>query len=394
MTWPPDVPFWARLATLLVLMIMGAAIDVAVRGREATRPREYAFLLAAGAIGALFALCTDQVTSRLSPEYFVIGKGLDEGPTFARAVVELGLQAGLVAGLVLGGVLLLANQAKPDRPALPLARVLLRAGWPLGGALLVAPIGALTGVALFPGGMRGELARLLDAEPLERFMRVWGVHLGLYVGAVAGVIVAVVDVRRRRRAMSVVVLAACLSGCATPGEEMEERVARLHARADRGDASAMLALAEAELGEPSLLRAVVRLLQDRRDEALADLERSGAHLWLAGLGADPRRHWNEVCRKLADRPIADGDALAARLHLGRTSPDELRSWADDLPASDDRPRHRFAAYLHLGLHADRRGDRAAARVAYSECVHQSTWGGTLLDSPELVWVEARLRAID
>jgi hypothetical protein len=201
-TWLPDVPFWARFATLLVLMIIGASIDVAVRGREATRPREYAFLLAAGAIGAAFALCVDQVTSRLSPEYFVIGKGLDEGPTFAGAVVELSLQAGLVAGLVLGGVLLLANQPKAGRPALPLVRVLLRAGWPLGGALLVAPVGALAGVALFPGGMRGELARLLEAEPLERFMRVWGVHLGLYVGAVVGVIVAVVDVRRLRRAIA------------------------------------------------------------------------------------------------------------------------------------------------------------------------------------------------
>lgn len=198
MTDLPEVPFWARLGVLLLLMIVGAAVDVRVRGRDATRPREYAFLLAAGAIGAVFALCVDQVTSRLSPEYFVIGKGLDEGPTFTRAVIELGLQAGLVAGLVLGGVLLLANQGKPGRPALPLSRVLLRAGWPLGGALLVAPIGALAGVALFPSGMRGELARLLDAEPLERFMRVWGVHLGLYVGAIAGVIMAVVDVRRRR----------------------------------------------------------------------------------------------------------------------------------------------------------------------------------------------------
>lgn len=227
MTWLPDVPFWARFAALLVLMITGASIDVAVRGREATRPREYAFLLAAGAIGALFALCADQVTSRLSPEYFVIGKGLDDGAGFGRAVVVLGLQAGLVAGLVLGGVLLLANQAKPGRPALPLPRLLLRAGWPLGGALLVAPLGALVGGPLFPAGMRGELGRLLEAEPLERFMRVWGVHLGLYVGAVVGVIVAVVDLRRRRRAIAAVaglLLAGGLSGCAAqPADDLKDR---------------------------------------------------------------------------------------------------------------------------------------------------------------------------
>lgn len=194
----PDVPFEARLGVLLGLMVVAGAVDRAVNGREARRAREYAFLLAAGGVGALFALLCDQVTSRLSPDYFVIGKGLDAGPGFARAVVELSLQAGLVAGLVLGGVLLLANQPRPDRPALPLPRLLLRAGWPLAGALLAAPLGALVLPPLDPLGLRDELGPLLAERALSALLRVWGIHAALYAGGVLGTIAGVVEVRRRR----------------------------------------------------------------------------------------------------------------------------------------------------------------------------------------------------
>lgn len=198
----PDVPFGPRLVALLVVMALGAGADLAARGRAARRPREYAFLLAAGALGAAFALLCDQVTSRLSPEYFVIGKGLDPGPGFARAVVTLSLQAGFVAGVVLGGVLLLSDQPRPDRPTLPLPRLLLRAGWPLLGALLLAPVGALVLPPLDPLGLRRELGPHLPAGALEGLLRVWGGHAGLYAGGLAGTIAGALEVRRRRRLMA------------------------------------------------------------------------------------------------------------------------------------------------------------------------------------------------
>lgn len=191
-----DVPFGLRLLALLGLLAVGAAVDVARHGKAATRPREYATLLLAGAIGAAFALVVDQVTSRLSPDYFVIGKGLEGGAGFARAVVVLSLQAGLVAGLVLGGVLLVANQG----PSLPPHRLLGRALWPIGGALLLALPGMALASALDPLGLRAELGPLLAAGPLEDLVRVWGIHAGLYAGALVGTVVAVVDVRRRSAA--------------------------------------------------------------------------------------------------------------------------------------------------------------------------------------------------
>lgn len=194
----PELPFAARLGLLLALMAFGAAVDRRVNGPAARRGREYAFLLAAGAIGAAFAFACDQVTSRLSPEYFVEGKGLAPGPGFARAVVELSLQAGLVAGLVLGGALLLANQPRADRPALPLRRLLLRAAWPLAGAALAAPLGALVLPPLDPLDLRGRLRGVVAEAALEDLVRVWGIHAGLYAGAVVGTLVGVVEVRRRR----------------------------------------------------------------------------------------------------------------------------------------------------------------------------------------------------
>lgn len=192
-----DIPFGARLAALLALMVVGAALDRRRHGPAARRPGEYAFLLAAGALGAAFGFACDQVTSRLSPDYFVEGKGLDPGPGFGRAVIVLSLQAGFTAGVVLGAVLLLTNQPRPARPALPLLRLLRRAAWPLGGALVAAPVGALVVPPLALPHLRDLL--VLPPDRLEAFARVWGAHVGVYGGAVVGLVVAGLEVRRARR---------------------------------------------------------------------------------------------------------------------------------------------------------------------------------------------------
>ncbi|MCO5170180.1 MAG: hypothetical protein M9894_27920 [Planctomycetes bacterium] len=193
----PDVPFGARLALLLGLMALGAGLDRWRHGPAARRPGEYAFLLVAGAVGAAFGLACDQVTSRLSPDYFVEGKGLAPGPGFGRAVVVLSLQAGFTAGVVLGAALLLANQPRPGRPALPLARLLRRAAWPLGGALALAPLGALLLGRLDPLDLRGQVGFLPPAR-VDALVRVWGAHAGLYAGALLGLAAAALDVRRAR----------------------------------------------------------------------------------------------------------------------------------------------------------------------------------------------------
>lgn len=191
--------FGPRLGLLLLLLVVAAAGDRWRHGAEARRWREYLLLLLFGGLGAVFGLASDQVTSRLSPDYFIHGKGLDAGPDLGRQVVVLSLQAGLVAGLVLGGVLLLANDPRPDRPGLPAAALVRLAAWPAALAALLAPVGFLALGALDPLGLDRELRGLVDDPAARaRFVQVWGAHAGLYAGGLLGVVVAAVLVRRRR----------------------------------------------------------------------------------------------------------------------------------------------------------------------------------------------------
>lgn len=192
--------FAARLLLLLAFLLVSGLVDRLRHGREARRPREYAWLLMVGGLGALFGLAVDQVTSRLSPEYFTVGKGLDPGPGFAQAVLLLSLQAGLVGGLVVGGALLLCAQPRADRPGLPLGD-LLRAALrvPL-CAVVAAPVGAALARAWDPLGLEAELHGLVDdPQRRARFVLVWGAHAGVYAGALLGTVWSGLRVARRLR---------------------------------------------------------------------------------------------------------------------------------------------------------------------------------------------------
>lgn len=184
--------FGARLLLLLGFLALGAAIDRWRNGRAATRPREYSWLLGVGALGALFGLCVDQVTSRLSVEYFVLGKGIDPGTRYERDVLVLSLQAGFTGGLAVGGVLLVCN-----RNALPLRRLLRSCVWPLAGAIALAPVGGLLARAFDPLGL-ADAIREQEPDPGRRawFATVWGIHCGIYAGGLVGVIAAGWRLRR------------------------------------------------------------------------------------------------------------------------------------------------------------------------------------------------------
>jgi uncharacterized membrane protein YfcA len=69
------VPYWFRVALLLFLMSVVAAIDWGRNRQGATRWKEYGFVIVSGVVGALFGLLNDLITSSISPEYFLFGKG-------------------------------------------------------------------------------------------------------------------------------------------------------------------------------------------------------------------------------------------------------------------------------------------------------------------------------
>ncbi|MBC8105115.1 MAG: hypothetical protein H7Z14_00875 [Anaerolineae bacterium] len=178
---------------LLTLMI----VDLARNKSRATRWREYVFLLICVAVAIMYGMLNDQVTSRISWEYFYYGKELYEilGPqvppdqlALSREAAKIGAMATWSVGLILGVAILIANNPRRDRPQLRF-RALLK---------LLIPVIAITIVFAMGFGFAGsrgwlnrfgaEFQELWDTNLWRprRFMTAWGAHLGGYAGGLIG----------------------------------------------------------------------------------------------------------------------------------------------------------------------------------------------------------------
>lgn len=186
-----------RIPLLGAFLVAGVIYDRWRHGTEGRRAKEYGLLLGCGLLGALVGVLQDLISLRVSADYFVFGKGIERDGDFTRQVLLMGSYAGFVAGLVLGGLLLLVNQPRPNRAVLGY-RALLKRGVPrtLGPALLGVP----AGFGLGPSSpLRTQVGKnLLPPEALEPFLQVWGMHYGLYGGALLGVGWALASVWRAR----------------------------------------------------------------------------------------------------------------------------------------------------------------------------------------------------
>lgn len=186
--------FVPRLVTLVALLTLAAGVELLLRGRRATRWRSYAFLLAAGALGAAVGAAIDAVTSSLSPEYFVHGKGLPGGESLRGAALRLGAHAGFAGGCAAAGILLVRNSPRAGVPALPLRRLAR-------GCLLIA-ISAIAGAGLLlalgsalPLGLPFDPGIILPPPSRGRFALAWWTHIGAYAGALAATIAVAKSLR-------------------------------------------------------------------------------------------------------------------------------------------------------------------------------------------------------
>jgi hypothetical protein len=213
--------FWHWLihtdAGLLTRVACGAAIflflalnDLRRNGRQATRWREYLFLLAVVGVSLLYGVANDQITSRISWEYFYYGKGLSRilgpqtppnMPALHWEATKVGLKATWSAGLIVGVAILIANNPSRTLPQLAYRRL-----WRYVPTILLccAFFGSLLGGIGYEGFLVGwspefqEMLRRTEFRP-RLFMAVYGTHLGGYLGGMVGTIIAVISIRRSRK---------------------------------------------------------------------------------------------------------------------------------------------------------------------------------------------------
>jgi hypothetical protein len=190
------VPYPLGLLFLAGVLLTVALAELVLRGRSATRWREYLVLVSLAGLGAGFGAAVDSLTVRLSPDYFALGKGLGYRPDLFTAAVLLGVRAGSAAGAVFACGFLFAATAG-GAPRLGAAALLRATAHPL---LLASVCGTLFGLSfrLLAGqGFSLVVAGLSESQRVD-FTTVWGIHIGLYLGGVVGTMIGMRKILARR----------------------------------------------------------------------------------------------------------------------------------------------------------------------------------------------------
>jgi len=202
-----DAGLLVRVAAGVAVLTAMAAWELHRKGKQARRWREYVYLAAAAGVSMAYGMLNDQITVTVSWEYFYFGKAMEEavGPGLPPAMgalrweaFKLGAKAAWTVGLILGVVILIANNPRPGRPGVAYRTLYRLILWPLAGAVGCAVVGGVSGYA----GVLRAIYTPVGVDDLRypsRFLCVWGIHLGGYLGAAAGGAGAVWRVRRLRK---------------------------------------------------------------------------------------------------------------------------------------------------------------------------------------------------
>lgn len=203
----------ARIAIGAAIFAILATVDLARHGKNATRWREYLFLVAGVVLACGYGIINDLITSRISWEYFYYGKGLadvlgwripPDPKALAFAVMKVGIEATWTAGLIVSVALLIANNPRPNRPRLSYRILLGQLGFV---ALIAVSCSIILGAVGYLGGLTWISSdfRWLVHENLMRpshFLCVFGIHLGAYLGGTLGVIISVRNILAKRKRLA------------------------------------------------------------------------------------------------------------------------------------------------------------------------------------------------
>ncbi len=201
-----------RLLVGLAILAGLAIYDLHIKGKASTRWREYAFVLICVAVAMLYGILNDQITSRISWEYFYYGKELAPtlGPqtppdplALSLQAVRIGVEATWSAGLILGVAMLIANNPSAH-PQLPYRRLLARLPRIAAMTVISAVIFGFAGYYFWLNSMGTDLAELARENLWRprRFLLVYGIHLGGYVGSALALVVVFFSVRLERKKAS------------------------------------------------------------------------------------------------------------------------------------------------------------------------------------------------
>ncbi len=193
-----EVPYTARVVALLVVAGTAASVDLWRHKDNATRWKEYLFVLGGGLATGAFGMASDLLTSTLSPSYFILGKGLPLD-SLPQSAMELGLKAGFSGGAIASAICVWAATRRSSFPQMRLTALALVVWRPFLLAMVLASVFFVSLSGIDPLQFGSRLDSLVSSEELVRFLWVWWIHLGLYTGFLIGSFWSVLAVGRRRR---------------------------------------------------------------------------------------------------------------------------------------------------------------------------------------------------
>jgi hypothetical protein len=208
-----DAGLATRIGAGGVIFLVLAIVDLRKNGKQATRWREYLFLLACAAAAMVYGVVNDQITSRISWEYFYFGKGLDAvlGPVLLPdagrlhyEAIKVGMKATWTVGLIIGVALLLANNPLGNRPRLSHGRLCSALAIIFGITVIFAVGFGVAGYFGVPAHFSDDFRQMIAHDEFRpyRFICVFGVHLGGYVGGLVGCVVAVFYILWQRKKLA------------------------------------------------------------------------------------------------------------------------------------------------------------------------------------------------